>query len=276
MRILERCVAAWPMPEMEAQIDSLRLAFSANVHKPFELKSSFPYGSPIEMNDANAQYNVHYQQQLQVQPVTHPSVQRSYSYPHEHMTPSISPNDVYIVSNTSHQHDQYGMTQGIQNQDHRQIHQTPTGTLETPQQWNPTPILQQWHTAFQIPPSALAPPSASSSNSPPMPVPLQSQNSAYTQQLAQTPSPISPHSYHTPYPTTSNMHITSVPSQPQHLPTQQQQYTTTAPFVHPQGPHYVTPSAWQQSVASVYDPAGLKRRYEHTGSYDESASKRFR
>jgi hypothetical protein len=48
MRILERCSSAWPMPEIQAQIDSLRLAFSANTNRPFELKPTFPYGSPSE------------------------------------------------------------------------------------------------------------------------------------------------------------------------------------------------------------------------------------
>lgn len=37
---------AWPMPEMQRQIDSMREAFSADLRKPFELKPSFPYGSP--------------------------------------------------------------------------------------------------------------------------------------------------------------------------------------------------------------------------------------
>ena len=36
------------MPEIQAQIDSLRLAFSADINRPFELKSTFPYGSPSE------------------------------------------------------------------------------------------------------------------------------------------------------------------------------------------------------------------------------------
>ena len=46
MRILENCTSSWPMPEMQAQIDALREAFSANTNKPFELRASFPYGSP--------------------------------------------------------------------------------------------------------------------------------------------------------------------------------------------------------------------------------------
>lgn len=34
------------MPEMQASIDALREAFSADTSQPFRLKPSFPYGSP--------------------------------------------------------------------------------------------------------------------------------------------------------------------------------------------------------------------------------------
>lgn len=46
MRILEKCMSSWPMPDMQKQIDSVREAFSADTRKPFVLKPSFPYGSP--------------------------------------------------------------------------------------------------------------------------------------------------------------------------------------------------------------------------------------
>lgn len=36
------------MPEIQAQIDALRLAFSADINRPFELKPTFPYGSPSD------------------------------------------------------------------------------------------------------------------------------------------------------------------------------------------------------------------------------------
>ena len=48
MRILEKCTSAWPLPEMETQINALRMAFSADTSKPFELKPTFPFGSPSE------------------------------------------------------------------------------------------------------------------------------------------------------------------------------------------------------------------------------------
>lgn len=46
MRILETCAPSWPMPEMQQQVNSLRQAFSADISKPFELKPTFPFGSP--------------------------------------------------------------------------------------------------------------------------------------------------------------------------------------------------------------------------------------
>lgn len=46
MRILEKTMHSWPLPEMVKQINALREAFSADTRKPFVLKPSFPYGSP--------------------------------------------------------------------------------------------------------------------------------------------------------------------------------------------------------------------------------------
>lgn len=46
MRIMEKVMDSWQMPELQKQIDAVREAFSADVRKPFTLKPSFPYGSP--------------------------------------------------------------------------------------------------------------------------------------------------------------------------------------------------------------------------------------
>lgn len=46
MRILEKTMSSWPLPEMLKQINAVREAFSADTRKPFVLKPSFPYGSP--------------------------------------------------------------------------------------------------------------------------------------------------------------------------------------------------------------------------------------
>lgn len=63
MRILERCTSAWPMPDMQHQIDALREAFSADIRKPFVLKPSFPYGSPgAPVNQTPPRLNNQYRQ----------------------------------------------------------------------------------------------------------------------------------------------------------------------------------------------------------------------
>ena len=62
MRILEKCSAAWPMPDMQHQIDALREAFSADIRKPFVLKHSFPYGSPGATNNTSPRVNTQYRQ----------------------------------------------------------------------------------------------------------------------------------------------------------------------------------------------------------------------
>lgn len=62
MRILERCSSSWPMADMQQQIDALREAFSADMRKPFELKPTFPYGSPGAPVNASPPQVVHYHQ----------------------------------------------------------------------------------------------------------------------------------------------------------------------------------------------------------------------
>ncbi len=63
MRILEKCMSAWPMPDMQNQINSVREAFSADIRKPFVLKPSFPYGSPSSSAHSSPPGN-HYRQEL--------------------------------------------------------------------------------------------------------------------------------------------------------------------------------------------------------------------
>jgi hypothetical protein len=68
MRILEQCSETWPLPEIRAQIDALRQAFSADTTRPFELKATFPYGSPSEQHSSppalETQYNQFGQPQM--------------------------------------------------------------------------------------------------------------------------------------------------------------------------------------------------------------------
>lgn len=78
MRILERCSAEWPMPDLQTQIDSLRFTFSADVNRPFELKRTF-YENP-----ASSSLNPHYSSHADP---TSDAIQSQMDYPMHHATP---------------------------------------------------------------------------------------------------------------------------------------------------------------------------------------------
>lgn len=69
---------AWPMPDMQKQIDSIREAFSADTRKAFVLKASFPYGSPHtshRLSPMRGSYSTH-----------RPSIRGSIDHPSHHQT----------------------------------------------------------------------------------------------------------------------------------------------------------------------------------------------
>ena len=290
MRILERCVSAWPMPETEAQINALRAAFSADIHKPFELKESFPHGTPSEhsrpspISPPSSEKIQPPPQQTQQQQPLQPS-----PYPPQHMnqmsrqtgylaTPPIS---VYTADSKS-QSPMYA--QGYEMPEQTPYSSMPSSaggyyqqaTSATEIQWNPTPIMDQFDTAFAIPPSALAPPPSmygGSGASPPGS--LQGIHQAASFGPTSSPpygtntSPIYPQQQHPQH--QQQHYFTGQQQQVYHdasppvaanaqLPHQQQQYAAAGV----QGPAmFVTPQQWQQSVANVIDAGRLKRRWDN-------------
>lgn len=134
MRILERCSTAWPMPEIQSQIDSLRLAFSADTQRPFELKPSFPYGSPSEPYQPSPPMDAHYHPHLSQVPS---NVQSRVGFHAHPITPPISAGAEDSKSDTSSQLQSLGMVP----------HQPPTTLpLDTPlvdeNSWDPTRIIK--------------------------------------------------------------------------------------------------------------------------------------
>ena len=261
MRILECCTSAWPMPEMEAQINALRVAFSADINKPFQLRPSFPYGSP---SSEPFQPSPPLDAQYQHLPIPHTTSygQRYPSYASQTITPPISAGGGDMGTESP----QTGQALDVMSTSHQQVtpamqqqHSTEVGNGVL---WNPTPIIDQWHTAFSIPPSQLGPPSSHSSSSP-ISLPV----SSSTSHTPQTLSPTHSNPYAPQYSPASA--ITSAP-QPHHMPPQQPSYTNS-------GPIFVTPKEWQQSVASVYDPGGMKRRWDYDiNDLDGHSYKRIR
>lgn len=310
MRVLERCISEWPMPEVEAQIHGLRAAFSADLTKPFDLKPTFPYGTPSEHSkspeERRSSESRHLFQNSQEQHFYQQSMQHSPYIP----TPPVSAGTTTQAQTPQFRHDYNGDQTGQQY--HHQI--PPTGDTHnviTPtEQWNPTPIIDQFNAAFAIPQSALAPPPPSTYNSsPPVNLPQQSLHlHMQNQQFLPSPSSAGPYSAnpYTPSPTSQPMpnqqaffppHSRTTPQPqvtpghypPRHTansyfdsgmgqqPVQSQipanraygssnnNLSTNLESAGPNAPVYVTPKEWQQSVASVFDPGGLKRKW----GYDE-------
>lgn len=139
MRILEQCTPAFPIPEVMAQINSLREAFSADMNAPFELKPGFPFGSPPTQGSVSPVGDGTYQarasgQDLQLQPP--PAGQVNYNIIHP-ITPPISATDDESKTDSP-------VVQSmamISNQ--RPAQQTSVPNQESFQgQWNPTRIFE--------------------------------------------------------------------------------------------------------------------------------------
>ncbi|KAL5365758.1 hypothetical protein BJX96DRAFT_169369 [Aspergillus floccosus] len=220
MRILERCSDAWPMPEIQAQIDSLRLAFSADINRPFELKPTFPYGSPSEPYHPSPPLDSQYHPQISQ---VSSGMQNRLGYNGYPVTPPISAGAEDTKSDSS-QLQPLGIIPP---------HPVSTQSMEAPlvdeNSWDPTRIINQWDMAFSMAPSSI--------NSPPMAMnnPAQGLQTPVTNQY--------PIQYGAP------AKVTPV------APTQPISQSQVG------GPVVFTARDWQQSVASVYDPNGLKRRW---------------
>ncbi|KAK6613581.1 hypothetical protein H4I95_01925 [Botrytis cinerea] len=142
MRILEKCTSSWPMPDMQQQIESLRLAFSADIRKPFVLKPSFPYGSPAAPpNTSPARGNIQQYRQgstsLESQNLGHQNAQQQ-----------------SLVMMATGQRPPVPITNGL-----------PMADNST---WNPSRIFDQWNSTFGTPPASS---SSASETTPPLKTP---------------------------------------------------------------------------------------------------------
>lgn len=237
MRLLESCTSAWPMPEMQTQIDALREAFSADTSRPFELKPSFPYGSPGANFHPSPSLDVKYQHNNLSRQTSHeqPGQLQFHSHP---LTPPIAGDHddqdgpIAAASLTMMDNGQQPMSLA-------------STSIETdPIAWNPTRIFDQWTTAFGTPSSMIG---ANNNQLPEPSPPLYTPPSIGSHDLP----PLHDAMQQQQYPAQSSMpplsRIQSVPSQPS--------YTSA-------GPLFVTSSMWRDTVANTYDPGGQKRRWD--------------
>ncbi|MCJ1242822.1 hypothetical protein MMC30_000017 [Trapelia coarctata] len=268
MRILESCIPAWPMADMQAQIHSLREAFSRNTNKVFELKPSFPYSSPVARLQPSPPVDSYQEQKIRSQP-THEQTPHLHYHPTP-ITPPIS---------TGGSKDGSLDTAPLPMMQHHLPSSMPSSHIADENlAWDPTRIFEygakppplklleprvvrsnanpprsQWTTAFGTPSSTMSASVSSlnqQSQSPTMYTPSASGSDLphlhdAMQQQQQPQFALPPNMMPVP--------------QMQPPPPQQQQ---APPYAAP-GHSYVSPSMWQDTVASTYDPSGsLKRRWD--------------
>lgn len=245
---------------MQTQIDALREAFSADTNRPFALKPSFPYGSPVANLQPSPPLDMKYQHNNPRRQNSHEQRGQIQFDPHP-LTPPIC---------RDHDDQDRPMSASLMMGNGQQQPMSLVSTsIETDQAaWNPTRLFEygsekqenkvksntnksdsQWTTAFDTPASMIGANSTQLSEpSPPL----------------YTPVSVGSHDLPPPhdamqqqqYPIQSSMpplsRVQSVPSQPS--------YTSA-------GPSFVTSSMWRDTVANTYDPGGLKRRWDMESTF---------
>ena len=277
MRILESCTSTWPVPEMQARIDALREAFSADTSRPFELKPSFPYGSPT--SSAGLQPSPPPDDHLahRMMPAQE-SLGQSHHVPYnaQPITPPVSAGFDASKGNTLSSASMPMISNGPQQQLPLQTSSMGNDQVE----WNPTPIFKyvltpvnpesgmltfssSWNAAFGTPTATMV--------STTMSMPQQSSPDLYP------PSSLSTH----PIPSLQTQQ--SYPEQTYSVPPEMPSLSRvqTAPqlpaFTSP-APSFVTSSMWRDTVASTYDSRALKRGWDTDSSFynDQVQVKRSR
>ncbi|VUC35822.1 unnamed protein product [Clonostachys rosea] len=232
MRIMEKVMEVWAMPELRQQVEAVREAFSADMRKPFVLKPSFPYGSPHPSNSSTSPNRPHgyrpefgrtgsMDQHLDAQNA------QNVSYIGHPISPPVS------IGTTDSKGDspagqplmmmsQSGPTPGLQSM-----------PLAEQPAWNPNRIFEHWNTSFGTPaqPNASSAPQSRSLN-------LDTSGTAQISGIQEYQDP-----------NAGTMSSSQQPISPQ-------QYTAATI------PNFVTPAMWQESVASVYE-GGLKRAWDY-------------
>ena len=271
MRILEQCTDAWPIPEMQTQIDALREAFSADTTKAFALKASFPYGSPGTALRTSPPLDVKYQ---------HHTLNRELSREQTHQIQyNARPLTPPMTAGLDDGKDR--PTTMMVNGHQQPMRVAPNSIGSDQLQWNPTRIFEygpekktkvtpetdksdsQWNTAFGNTSTIMPTTTPMPEPSPP----LYTASSVTSQDLPHLQDAMQQNSYQM---STSMAPLSQLPPRSISIP-RTPSYTST-------GPNFVTPGMWRDTVASTYDPGGLKRRWDVETSYliDPTQNKRVR
>lgn len=259
MQLLECCAPAWPAPELQEQILSLRQAFSADIKKPFELKPTFPYGSPMNQLVSTPPSEIPYDRAM-TSHSAHESMSHFHSQP---MTPPISAGHPEDIKDSSMAANSLTMMSTG-----RSISLPGSQMGDDSNAWNPRPLFEyaskppclndnshernlantqrsQWNTAFGTT-------SPTHNSSPPPGNMMQPPYSPTASTVSHDLSHVHDNLQQSKYSVTSNM--TPAPQ------LQGAANTYSPPTSHPNS--YVSPSMWQDTVASTYVQNGLKRRWD--------------
>lgn len=121
------------MPEMQASIDALREAFSADTNQPFRLRKNFPYGSPKAALGHNEPAEPKYHPNLDPRSSHDQAAQFHYSQP---LTPPMTAG--LDASNSG------SVNLGMLSNGHQQGLQLDDGGFDQIE-WNPTRIFEYVH-----------------------------------------------------------------------------------------------------------------------------------
>ncbi|KID70489.1 Transcription factor, fungi, partial [Metarhizium hybridum] len=236
MRLMETVMEAWPMPDLQKQVDAIREAFSADIGRPFVLKPSFPYGSPHPSNQSSSPqgtmaYHVPAHRTGSMDHQLDPSNQHV-SYINRPITPPISVGAMDSRSDSPAVQSLVMMPQDGPVPDMQQT----LGLANNPPTWNPARIFEHWNTSFGTP------------SQPGTVLGSASQATSLNVVTAGVPDQT------TIADQASNQSLSPGTQQMTH-----QQYSTTTSM-----PNFITPAMWQESVASVYE-GGLKRGWDYDG-----------
>ena len=244
MRILETCSSAWPMPEMQSQIDALREAFSADTSQSFQLRRNFPNGSPNGHLQPSPQADIKFTS-LSRQTSHEQSINLQYQA--NPLTPPVSAG--FEEQAKDHHFKTPSLTMLPSHQESDSMPIPKQSTSQDQSSWNPTQLFDKWHTAFGTPTNSFTDASVPQP-SPPMITPTSISSHDFTQFSGDTlPSQQPATAQYNMTPTTSPamLHTHSMPSVPS--------YSVTSPS-------FVTSSMWRDTVASTFNSGGTKRGWD--------------
>jgi hypothetical protein len=226
----------WAMPELRAQVEAVREAFSADVRKPFELKPSFPYGSPHPSDHSSPTsrtqgYRPVLDRTGSMDQHLDPQGAQNVSYYGHPISPPVSAGAMDSKSDSPVGQPLVMMSQGGQAPGLQQS--IPLADHST---WNPSRIFEQWNASFGTPAQSDLQPDPQT-----RPLNMSSSGAGDVASLQDYSNPNN-----------------------QMGPSSQQQISPPQ-FTAP----YVTPAMWQESVASVYE-GGLKRAWDYDGTQPSS------